>query len=224
MTLDPNFDKNAPGVRRYNYSVVDPYSPEHLAHERDVSERNSRERGRLARRRDVPPFRKTPPKGTEPIRTLSAEMAFVQKQNQEFMLSLGRIEMHPSGLKFDLIAREDDEQPTMIGSRINLTHRLTAHPHRVYLGVVLEDGSVVTNKKATPPQAPEDDDVSTPWLYAGTSYSSQTETGATYFLSPPPSGTLTFTISYPELRIDQPATLLLDIDSLQLHPNPGSTH
>jgi hypothetical protein len=107
----------------------------------------------------------------------------------------------------------DEGKDTFIGERINLTHRFRRpHKHRIYLGIVLPDGKIATNKKCTPPQAPEDDDPTTPWLYGGKSYSRQSETGATYFLSPRPEGSseVVFTISYPEIGIDRASSITLD--------------
>ncbi|NLU82689.1 hypothetical protein [Rhodococcus sp. HNM0569] len=95
---------------------------------------------------------------------------------------------------------------------MNVSHLAKAfHIGRVYLGIVLPSGRVVTNKTCTPPDAPDDTDSDSPWHHAGARYSHTAETGATYFLSPlpPPDETVTLTISYPRIGID-PATIPLD--------------
>ncbi|WP_072806187.1 hypothetical protein [Rhodococcoides yunnanense] len=201
---DRALDENSPGVRRINYAFVDQYSPEYAAMEADAAQRGSAERERKAKRRDVPGSRKPPPDptGLRSRRADELEFPLDATRTDTMRLFIGGLEIHRTGLLFSLIAREDGSAvPSFIGERVNLTHRIRPpHRHRIYLGVVLPDGQVVTNTKSTPALAPEDDDLDTPWLYGGTSYSTKCETGASYFLSPLPSSTgrLTVTIAYPE--------------------------
>jgi hypothetical protein len=84
--------------------------------------------------------------------------------------------------------------------------------------VVLPSGKIVTNKTCTLPQAAEDDDPTTPWLYGGRGYNRQSETGASYFISPrpEPGGIVTFTISYPLLGIDTASSIV--VDSTEFRP------
>lgn len=219
VKFDPNLDENSPGVRRINYAVVDQYTPEYLAHEAEVAQQNSDRRGRLARRKDVPGERKPPATGTQPLHHSTDQLELAQDVLDDVTFRIANLVVYPTGILFDLIASETEVHGSMIGERINVTHRLRPpHEHRVYLGIVLPDGRIVSNKTATPPQAPADDDSATPWLYGGKSYSRQTETGATYFLSPLPqlAGHLVFTVVYPEIGLDKPATGKLDTATLGL--------
>lgn len=219
VKFDPNLNENSPGVRRINYAVVDQYTPEYRAHEAEVTQQNSDRRGRLTRRNDVPGERKPPPTGTQPLHHSIDHLELAQNLLGDVTFHIANLVVYPTGILFDLVASETIVHESMIGERINVTHRLRPpHEHRVYLGLVLPDGRIVSNRAATPPQAPADNDLSTPWLYGGKSYSRQTETGATYFLSPLPqlSGQLVFTIVYPEIGLDKPATGQINTNSLRL--------
>ncbi|WP_213578528.1 hypothetical protein [Rhodococcus sp. USK13] len=203
-----------PGVARINYAIGFEHTPEFEAHLERLQARKTAEEARLAARKDVPARRKPPGNNDTLVSWSDEEVVFAQDQNRDVELILSRLRVYPTGIRFDLIAREQDEgKATFIGERINLTHRIRRpFKHRIYLGIVLPDGKIVTNKKCTPPQAPEDDDLTTPWLYGGKSYSRQSETGATYFLSPRPedSSELVFTIAYPEIGIDRASSIALD--------------
>lgn len=219
VKFDPNLNENSPDVRRINYAVVDQYTPEYREHEAEVAQQNSDRRGRSARRNDVPGARKPPATGTQPLHHCTDHLELAQNLLDDTTFHIANLAVYPTGILFDLLASETKAHESMIGERINVTHRLRPpHKHRVYLGLVLPDGRIVSNKSATPSQAPADDDSLTPWLYGGRSYSRQTETVATYFLSPIPqlSGQLTFTVVYPEIGLNKPATVQINTDSLGL--------
>ncbi|MFD6062987.1 hypothetical protein [Rhodococcus wratislaviensis] len=207
-------DRDDPRVRRINYAIGGENNPELYAHIARLEARKAAEEARLAARKDVPARRKPPGDDDTLVASSDEEFVFAQDQTRDVELMLGRLRIYRTGIRFDLIAREQDEgRGTFIGERINLTHRFRRPPkHRIYLGIVLPDGKIATNKKCTPPQAPEDDDPATPWLYGGKSYSRQSETSATYFLSPRPEGSseVVFTISYPEIGIDRASSITLD--------------
>ncbi|NLE80451.1 MAG: hypothetical protein GX610_12860 [Rhodococcus sp.] len=170
------------GVTRINRATGFEHTPKFESHLDRLQARKTAEAARKSARTDVPPARRPPGNDDGVVARSDEEFVFAQDQNRNVELMLSRLRVYPTGVRFDLNAREHEDKETFIGERINLTHR--PRKHRVYLGIVLPDGMIVTNKKCTPPQAPEDDDPTTPWLYGGTSYHHQSETAAMYFLSP----------------------------------------
>jgi hypothetical protein len=131
-------------------------------------------------------------------------------------MQIDRLRIFRTGLQFDLSATAVHDGSGLLGDRLNLTHRVRPPAkHRIYLGLVLPTGKVVSNKKSFAWDAPEDDDETAPWLYGGRSYSRPTETGATYFLGPlPKSGPITFSIAYAELRLNTAASVSVDLEHL----------
>lgn len=206
-------DPFAPGVRRINFGFVGDPPPELAAHLDRLADRQARERQRQLRRRDVPDLRKPPKKDQQPRFESTDAIPFPLDTALDFQLELANIRGYPSGVAFELVAREATVHASFLGERVNVSHQVKAkHIGRIYLGVVLPNGKIVTNKTCTPPQAPEDDDPTTPWLYGGRSYNRQTETGSTYFISPlpEPDGIVTFTVSYRQLGIDTASSIIVD--------------
>ena len=203
-----------PGVRRVPWSSVGENPPEVRAH----IARKEAIRERKASRRDVHPLRKPPledegllvePAETYPFSLDAALLDGVQIQ-------IDRLRIFRTGLQFDLTATSLQEGDGLLGDRLNLTPRVRPPArHRIYLGLVLPTGKVVSNKKSFAWDAPDDDGATTPWLYGGRSNSRPTETGATYFLSPlPESGPITFSIAYEELGLNTAASVSIDLEHL----------
>jgi hypothetical protein len=213
-------DESTPGVRRFNFGYVGEPPPELAAHLDRLADLHTRERQRKLQRHDVPDFRKPPKKEQQqPLFQFTDPIPFPLDPDLDVRLELSNIRGYSTGVAFELVARETTMHASFLGERVNVSHRIKAkHIGRVYLGVVLPSGKIVTNKTCTPPQAPEDDDPTTPWLYGGRGYSSQSETRATYFISPrpDPSGIVTFTISYPLLGIDTASSIA--VDSTEFRP------
>ncbi|WP_139279693.1 hypothetical protein [Rhodococcoides yunnanense] len=214
MEFVEGIDPDEPGVRRVPWSSVGENPPEVRAH----IARKEAIRERKANRRYVHPQRKPPlktdgllvePSAKYPFSLDDALLGGVQMQ-------IDRLRIFRTGLQFDLAATSLHEDTGLLGDRLNLTHRMRPPAkHRIYLGLVLPTGKVVSNKESFAWDAPEDDDATTPWLYGGGSYSRPTETGATYFLSPlPESGPITFSIAYTELGLNTAPSVSIDLEHL----------
>jgi hypothetical protein len=211
-------DPFAPGVTRIN-DTWEPTPQGRDAHTARLAERDAKERQRKLSRHDVPDFRKPPKKDQQPLFESTDTIPFPLDPGLDVRLALANIRGYPNGVAFELVARETTAHASFLGERVNVSHRIKAkHIGRIYLGVVLPNGKIVTNKTCTPAQAPEDDDPTTPWLYGGPGYNRQTETGSTYFISPrpEPGGIVTFTISYPQLGIDTASSIV--VDSTEFRP------
>ncbi|MFI6428714.1 hypothetical protein [Rhodococcus oryzae] len=214
---DP-IDPAAPGVRRVNFAYVGPTPPDMAAHIERLRERDTRAHQLRIQRRDVPGFRK-PPLDDKPLFVSTVPIPFPLDSNDAPQIELSNIRGYESGVAFDLVARESAAHSSLLGERFNVSHRvkskLTGH---IYLGLVLPQGKVVTNKTCIPWDAPEDTDVATPWMYGAGGYSGQKETGATYFLSPrpDPGGIVTFTIAYPEVGIDTASSIEVESERFTL--------
>ncbi|MBY4112158.1 hypothetical protein HQO82_24625 [Rhodococcus fascians] len=207
-------DPDEPGVRRVPWSSVGENPPEVRAH----IARKEAIRERKANRREVHPRRKPPledegllvePSERYPFSLDDVLLGGVQ-------MRVDRLRIFRTGLQFDLSSTSFHEGGGLLGDRLNLTHRVRpTAKHRIYLGLVLPTGKVVSNKKSFAWDAPEDDDATTPWLYGGGSYSRPTETGATYFLSPLPEfGPIRFSIAYEELGLNTAASVSIDLEHL----------
>ncbi len=215
MEYVEGIDPNEPGVRRVPGSRVGGEdSPELLAH----LARKEAIRERKANRRDVHPRRKPPPEDEGLLVEPSEKYPFSLDNALlgGIQIQIARLRIFRTGLQFDLSATSPHESGGLLGDRLNLTHRVRPPAkHRIYLGLVLPTGNVVSNKKSFAWDAPEDDDATTPWLYGGRSYSRPTETGATYFLSPlPESGPITFSIAYAELGLNTAASVTIDLEPI----------
>ncbi|OZF03229.1 MULTISPECIES: hypothetical protein [Nocardiaceae] len=179
MTFVEDLDPDDPGVRRINYAFVPDDDPELLAHiERLAERRNERESARRSRT-TVPSFRKPP--RTRALRTLPPK-TFPAPPSSPHRIHLENIGVHPTGLVFDVVSQAGDG---------------------MYLGIVLDDGTVVSNRTSSLYYAPEDGDRRTPWLHRGKTHNARTR----YFLSPLPAIDLEITISYPEIGIDRAMTV-----------------
>lgn len=215
MEYVEGIDPNEPGVRRVPGSRVGGEdSPElraHLARKEAIRERK-------ANRREVHPRRKPPLEDEGLLVETSESYPFLLDDVLlgGVQMRVDRLRIFRTGLQFDLSATSVHEGGGLLGDRLNLTHRLRPPAkHRIYLGLVLPTGKVVSNKKSFAWDAPEDDDETAPWLYGGRSYSRPTETGATYFLSPlPESGPITFSIAYEELGLNTAASVSIDLEHL----------
>lgn len=197
-----DLDPNDPGVRRINYAFVADDDPELKAHIERLRIREEEREDRLRRRVDVPSFRKPP--RSKPLQTLS-DRSFPLPPSCKYIFRLEHIETHATGIVFELVARTADDVESETIGRIDTGPRTGS----VYLGIVLPDGAVVTNKKCHVRYAPEDSDERTPWLHGARSTRQENETRTTYFLSPLPDrdGSLTATISYQEIGIDTGSTV-----------------
>jgi hypothetical protein len=64
-------------------------------------------------------------------------------------MQIDRLRIFRTGLQFDLSATSVHEGGGLLGDRLNLTHRIRSPAkHRIYLGLVLPTGKVVSNKKS----------------------------------------------------------------------------
>ncbi|WP_237669801.1 hypothetical protein [Rhodococcus sp. BS-15] len=207
-------DPDEPGVRRVPWSNVGENPPEVRAH----IARKEAIRERKANRREVHPQRKPPPEDEGLLVEPSERYPFSLDATLlgGVQMQIDRLRIFRTGLQFDLSATAVHDGGGLLGDRLNLTHRLRPPArHRIYLGLVLPTGKVVSNKKSFAWDAPEDDDATTPWLHGGRSYSRPTETGATYFLSPlPEPGPITFSIAYAELGLNTAASVTIHLEHL----------
>lgn len=179
MKFVEDLDPDEPGVRRINYAFVPDDDPELLAHIERLAERRSEREAARRSRASVPSFRKPP--RTPPLRTL-APRTFPSPPSSPHRIHLDHIGVHPTGLVFDVVSQSGDG---------------------MYLGIVLPDGAVVTNRKSSLNYAPEDNDRSTPWLHRGRTHNARTR----YFLSPLPAIDLEITIAYPEIGVNRAMTV-----------------
>ncbi|MDV2478567.1 hypothetical protein F8M49_29850 [Rhodococcus zopfii] len=128
-------------------------------------------------------------------------------------IELANVRTYPTGIAFDLVAHARSEQSAPLHQWVNLgPHVGTKRVGRIYLGLVLPDGSIVTNKKSLAGHAPENSDTTTPWLYGGPVHREPTRVAATYFLSPrpEPGESVAITLSYKEIGINSAAELVVD--------------
>ncbi|MFE5701645.1 hypothetical protein [Rhodococcus koreensis] len=145
-------DPFAPGVRRIN-DTWEPLPPGRDAHIARLADRDAQERQRKLSRHDVPDLRKPPNKDQQPLFESTDAISFPLDTALDFQLELANIRGYPSGVAFELVAREATVHASFLGERVNVSHRIKAkHIGRIYLGVVLPNGKIVTNKTCTPPQ------------------------------------------------------------------------
>lgn len=153
MEFVEGIDPDEPGARRVPWSMGGGESPElraHLARKEAIRERQ-------ANRREVH-HRRTPPLEGEgllvepsakcPFSLDDALLGGVQVQ-------IDRLRIFRTGLQFDLSGTSLHEGTGLLGDRLNLTHRVRPPAkHRIYLGLVLSTGKVVSNKKSFAWDAP----------------------------------------------------------------------
>ncbi|WP_158726369.1 hypothetical protein [Tomitella fengzijianii] len=210
---------STPGYEgRINFAFAGELPPWMVAQIAKTEAEQAENMARRRARRDVPEHRK-PPAGEERVLGRLDELAFPPGPQCGVEFALRDVRVCDSGLAFTLTARGDGAAQGMLGDRWNLSHRIKNRSvGRVYLGVILPDGTVVSNKRSHLHDAPEDEDRTTAWLYGGSSRSSSTETSASYFLSPslPVSSVVKVTIAYPEAGLDIPLSVDVDYSMIVL--------
>lgn len=202
--------------RRINFAVGGGLPPEWERLVEDAERRQAETVARRRARRSVPAFRMRPGDGHQPLGAPLA-VEFPRAPHIDVAFLLRDVCAYPTGLAFTLVARPDDDAGSPVGDRINVGHRAKSRTvGRVYLGVLLPDGSIASNKRSPLYFAPEDSDSTTPWLHGESVRSDSAEASARYFLSPglPPAGTVEVTIAYPEIGIVCPLTIRLRCEQL----------
>ncbi|ORC17763.1 hypothetical protein [Rhodococcus qingshengii] len=215
-----DLDPYAPGVRRINLTCVGELPSDMVKHLARLEDRRVAELQRVARRTTVSSFRKRPT-NLQPILQVNDTIFFPPHPSSGIRFELANIRIYENGTAFDIRARGNatpglaPSQTVYVGPWARSKKR-----HGAYLGLVLPDGRVVTNKTCRPQDAPEDSDTSSPWLHGSAGYSFDSGVGATYFLSPTPApnGTITISLSYPEVGVDAALSLSVESNSF-IHPS-----
>lgn len=240
--------------RRFNYAIAGPPPEAWTAHLKwsarvlrfagvDVSDKellaeiDHEDREQQAQRpigRRIPPdSRKHPPQHQPALYEPNLSIPF--KTRKKVDLRLGLVQVFPTGVSFQLIARAPDQQPdqgVVTGPEaMNLGFRLkSGQPHRIRLIVSVDPrrskygfhGGTVLANSSSPYDFPEDPNA--PWLAGGSDRCTRVGDGdlefaASYFLSPvPPKGKLVFTVAYPEFDIDV-TNIVLDAAQFTQEPS-----
>lgn len=223
---EDGLDPDDPHVTRTSFGFVGATPPDMAAHlHRLRSHASGRHvpstttRTTRSRAHALPPFRR-PPADEQPTLIFDQDTWFLDQQDGPVTYGISEVAAYQTGIGFELVAKSAsgaDQAGQLLGDVVNLGHRLkTRSSTRIYLGVALSDGRVVTNRTCDARNAPDPTDQRTPWLYGGSSRSSQHETRATYFLSPlpAPDQPFTITISYPECGLNRPLHMTIRLDNL----------
>ncbi|MBP2527253.1 hypothetical protein [Rhodococcus sp. PvP104] len=210
-----DMDPHAPGVRRVNFACVGELPSDMVKHIARLEVRRVTDLRRMSRRTTVSPFRKRPT-NLQPILQVEDPIFFPMHLSSEVRFELANIRIYENGISFDIRARDNATTGLPLSQRVYVGPGMQSKTrHGAYLGLVLPDGKVVTNKTCRPQDAPEDSDTSSPWLHGSTGFSFDSGVGATYFLSPrpEPNGTITISLSYPEVGVDTALSISVESNS-----------